>query len=91
VTEFLSEQAIQIWGPFAFCVILLLAIVVILWRQNQASQKAYEEKDERRTTVFMTAVNQFIETASEMKSAVQENNVLLRDVHSTMIKMNERV
>lgn len=98
MTEFLSEKAISLWGPFAFCVILLGFIVFVLGKQYLLRQKTYEERDERRTASFVDTTKQFMlsmtqntNTIDKLNENVQENTSVLRDVHTTVTKMNERL
>lgn len=95
MTEFLSEQAITLWGPFAFIVIMLTVILVILGMQYLSRQRTYEARDEKRTAMFMDAVNRFIITTSDNNDAInglkQEMIPLIRDMHYTILKMNERL
>lgn len=95
--EIFAEKAITLWGPFAMIVILLVLVLVVLGRQYLSRQKAYEERDEKRLSMFMAAVGEFTQQAIETRKSVEDNNTLtrelkelVRDVHTWMVKFNER-
>lgn len=89
--EFLSEKAIALWGPFAFCVILLLVLLWILGRQYLLRQEAFEERDQERVKTFTDSVHNFTNTVSNLQRSMDDNTSVTRDMHTILIKMNERL
>ncbi|HET9135140.1 MAG TPA: hypothetical protein VFO76_00775, partial [Candidatus Kapabacteria bacterium] len=70
---------------------LLVVAIVILGRQYLARQKAYEERDDERLAMYMQSTKEFTQTASDNNVILRELKDMVKEAHTMMVKLNERL
>ncbi len=88
--QILAEKAFALWGPFAMVVVLLLLALYILGKQYLSRQKSYEERDEKRLSMFMQTTAEFTRTASDNNVILSELKEMVSEAHTMLVKINER-
>lgn len=86
--EFISEQAVAIWGPFAIVVIILIAGIIGIAKYFVNRQKHWDEMDQRRNEAFVQVTKEFNLTAKEFSNNATKMNDILVEVKGLVSSMN---
>ena len=97
--EFLAEKSIEIWGPWAFVVVLLMIIVFALGKYFLARQAKWDKKDEFRTNQFIeldrkrsediaTIQQSTLSSINLLANNVAANTNVLKDLRESIHEMN---